>query len=222
MIKIKNILIALLIISTMIFSTSCGDDNADIKADDEVKIEDIDDEKVVDDETVDDAIAGEEISLMYMDPNIDMFLNVDAPGWRYQKDNASGTAYFIPIDYDGRSMFAISANTQREGVVADDELDAFIDYMWDLSLQNLNTSFSSFEWEQKANIEVGAYSATRFHFIGTSKDVYQEIEGDYFFWWTDKKLYICSLTALPEKYDDYFNMLESSLKSFKTYEELED
>lgn len=168
-------------------------------------------------------ISEAEAAFSYLDPEIDISLMIDAPGWRYKKDDEAGMVIFYePEDYDGLTSFAISSNTKREEAMTEADLSEIIDYMGEASRSNLTAGIKSLLWENADPEMAGKYEAARFTYTGVLKSTGSKIAGDYLFWWTDERLYICSFIAFVDIYDSYFEILTASLDTFKTYAELGD
>jgi hypothetical protein len=167
-------------------------------------------------------ISEAEAGFSYLDPEIDISLMINAPGWRYQKDDeARMVLFYEPEDYDGLSSFAISSNTQREDEMTDADLEEIIDYMGEASRSSLLDGIKSLVWENADPVMAGKYEAARYTYTGELKSTGSKIAGDYLFWWTDERLYICSFITFSDIYDSYFGILTNSLATFKTYAETE-
>jgi|GEM_PF-2490015 len=165
--------------------------------------------------------AGEEAGLVYTDPQLEMFIYISAPGWEGSKDNEQGVVYFEKKKSD-YTIFAISSNITREAGKSAEELKEEIGYYWDYSKSGMEQGFASFEWRKEPDIKAGEYDAARYHFIGDIGGNEGIIEGDYFYWWTDSRLYICSFTALTEDYAVEYETLKDALLTFETYDEMEE
>lgn len=143
-------------------------------------------------------------ALVYMDPKIDMFLMVDSVDWVYTKELYEGQVFFHPKNENPMATYnGFSISSQEAG-------NSTIEQLWDNVKSGFEASIPGFEWNQEDNIEVGSYTGYRYHFSG------DEFTGDYIFWETEAKLYICSLTSFPNDYEDNAELLIRSLKSFKT------
>ena len=162
-----------------------------------------------------------ESAFSYLDPKIDISLMIDAPGWRYEKDDEAGMVMFYePEDYDGLTSFAISSNTKREAEMTEADLSEIIDYMGEASRSNLTAGIKSLVWENAEPVMAGKHEAARYTYTGELKSTGSPIRGDYLFWWTDERLYICSFIAFSDIYEGYFDILTDSLETFKTYAEI--
>ncbi len=147
----------------------------------------------------------DEGSLMYMDPQIDMLLIVKSIDWVYTKELYEGAVFFHPRNKPPQLFntgFAISSQ---------EKWDAPIDDVWEAVKLNLSSSIQGFEWQREELVEVGDYSADRYHFWG------EGIFGDYVIWETQNLLYICSLTAEQEDYQGAIDLLIESLNRLKLW-----
>lgn len=153
--------------------------------------------------------------LAYIDPDLDMFLYVSHPDWRYAKDHESKTVFFYPYYTDGETMFAISANTPRTPTMDNSQLDQTIYDLWNIKLQDFYNGFDNLHWEPTDMLQIGEYTATQYFFTGQYKNSNRTIIGNYLFWWTEDRLFICSFTAYPDEYEDVYSLFVESISSFK-------
>ena len=147
-------------------------------------------------------------SLLYADPEIDLFVMVKSPDWVYTKQLYEGEAYFYPKDENPVSSpngFAISSQELP---------DASIDKIWSETADTLKSQLKDFEWQSEDPIDIGDYTGYRYHFTGSG------IFGDYLYWETDKLLYICSFTSNEDVYETNFAILADSLNTFKVLNDM--
>lgn len=164
-----------------------------------------------------------EAAFSYLDPQIDISLLISAPGWRYEKDDDAGMVVFYEKeDYDGLTSFAISSNIKREDEMTETDLEEIIDYMGEDSKVIIQNGIASVDWNEADPLMVGNYDARRFSYTGKLKSTGSDVRGDYIFWWTSDRLYICSFIAFDDIYDTNYIILINALDTFKTYAEIEE
>jgi hypothetical protein len=161
-----------------------------------------------------------EVPYTYTDTEIDISITIDTPGWSYNKeDNAGMVVFYMPRDYDGLTSFAISANTaMQEGMDADD-LAETIDYMAQVSQDGLKNGMTEVDWQMNDLLIAGQYDAQRYSFSAKLRSTGSRVRGDYVFWWSEKKLYICSFITFSDIYDENFEVLKNALYTFDTLDE---
>jgi len=163
-----------------------------------------------------------EAAFSYLDPKIDMSLIISESGWRYEKDDEAGMVIFYEkADYDGLTSFAISSNTKREEEMTEADLEEIIDYMGEESKSIIQNGTASVDWNEADPIMVGIYDARRFSYTGKLKSTGSDVRGDYIFWWTPDRLYICSFIAFEDVYQTNNIILINALDTFRTYDEIE-
>ena len=72
-----------------------------------------------------------------------------------------------------------------------------------------------FEWEQAEDVHVGDYTAGPYSFVS------DWFLGDYFFWNTEGRFYICSFTAKEGEYDELAEKLLESLETFQVLSDMQ-
>ncbi|MDD5016598.1 MAG: hypothetical protein PHO15_00690 [Eubacteriales bacterium] len=157
------------------------------------------------------AVTEEAVAIVYTNADLDLFIMVYAPDWEYSSEIIQGEVFFYPADayvVQTNTGFAISSNE------ADTSDNSLIAQTWDSAASMLGQTFADFEWEQAAPVGVGAYTAQRYHFT------MQGFFGDYFIWVTESRIYICSLTAEADEYDQVLAMLLESLGTFQVLSDM--
>lgn len=149
-----------------------------------------------------------EIFMGYLDPEIDIILLIPSTEWLYTKELYEGEVYFYPKKSTIRNYYSGFA------ISSDEKNACTIEYLWDLVCENFESNTSVFEWELLDDIPVGLYTGQRYHF---STD---QFVGDYIFWETEERIYICSFTSSETLYEKDFSLLESSLESFQVYSDV--
>jgi hypothetical protein len=146
-------------------------------------------------------------ALVYLDPDINIFITIDAAGWTYTKELYPGEVYFYPEGGDpAASPTGIAISSQSPGTNAAQ--------MGDVLHDNLAAALGDVTWEPAGEVSVGAYTGALYRFTA------DDIAGCYVCWETDARLYIGSLTTPPDTYGEMEAMLLRSLKSFLTLEEI--
>lgn len=145
----------------------------------------------------------EEEVLIYLDPDIDMFIMIDSTGWEYTKSLYEGEVYFYPKDKNPtKSITGFAISSQEKWGVP-------IEEVWNSIKKNLSANMNGLEWNKEESLSIGNYIGDRYHFWNS------KITGDYFIWETQDLLYICSLAAEQDEYQSTYDLLIESLKSFK-------
>jgi hypothetical protein len=146
-------------------------------------------------------------AIVYIDPEIDMFIMVPDATWKYTKELYEGEVYFYPGNEDptvSPNGFAISSQQKwEEGIKA----------VWESWEPSLRQHIDSFEWNEEDDVTVGNYTGCRYHFTSTAMD------GDFILWEIDDLLYICSFSSDKQTYGEYYTLLVDALGSFKTFGE---
>lgn len=146
-------------------------------------------------------------AIVYIDPEIDMFIMVPDAAWKYTKELYEGEVYFYPGNEDptvSPNGFAISSQQKWEGGIK---------AVWESWEPSLRQQIDGFKWNEEDDITVGNYTGCRYHFTSTAMD------GDFILWETDDLLYICSFSADKQAYGAYYALLADALGSFKTFYE---
>lgn len=164
-------------------------------------------EKPTDEPTSDIPDGAESVAVLFMSAQIDIFISMMIPEWTYSTEMIPGQVFFFPQDdLTGETGVAISSQEDEGAVIA---------VMWDNITTNFTEMMPGFEWQQEEDAIVGEYNASRYSF--TSDWFY----GDYFFWYTAEKLYICSFTAREDEYDELLVKLLESLETFEVLSEMQ-
>ena len=162
-------------------------------------------------------VSESEVPYTYTDSEIDISMTIDTPGWSYHKEDAAGmVVFYMPQDYDGLTNFAISANTARQDGMSADDLDETIDYMAQASKDDLKNGMIDVDWQMADPLIAGQYDAQRYSFTAKLRSTGSRVRGDYIFWWSEKKLYICSFITFSDIYEENFEVLKSALYTFDT------
>lgn len=187
----KRVLLYILIIMLCAFMSACKDDA--------LPVSQTDNPNTAQESSVPET---EGASLVYMDPELDMFILVPDGNWKYTKELYEGEAYFYPGNEDPRysvNGFAISSQPKwEEGVEA----------VWQSCKQNLE-NLENFTWEQGMDIAVGKYNGYNYHFSAAG------MTGDYIIWETESLVYICSLSSDENNYESNYALIIETLGSFK-------
>lgn len=164
-------------------------------------------EKPTEEPTNDIPDGAEAVALLFMSPKIDIFIMMKMPGWVYSTEIIAGQVFFYPPEEtSGETGVSISSQEDEGAPIA---------AMWDNIAVNFAEMMPGFEWQQEEDVAVGEYTANRYSF---TSDWYY---GDYFLWYTEDKLYICSFTAREDEYDELLVKLLESLETFKVLSEMQ-
>ena len=143
-------------------------------------------------------------TILFLDPDIDIFIMVSIPDWTYITQ--SGEVFFYPADDDsGNTGMAISSHDK--GMYT-------IEMVWADITEAMGQYFSAFEWEQTDSIMAGEYSAEHYSFTT------EGVVGDYFFWHSQSRLYICTFTAFENEYVDLYPLAVESIGTFVAVSEM--
>ena len=159
-------------------------------------------------------IVGEEVGIAYSDGENAFSIYISEPGWAYYKYEDGTVMFYDKSKNDGITGFAISSTIASDAGLTQTESDEVIESLWAQTVSYFGQSTTSLEWYQNEDMSFGEYAAKRYSFTGAFTDTEGEVDGDYFFWPVEDKIYICSFIAYPDDYDEYFVIMEGSLGNF--------
>ncbi len=151
--------------------------------------------------------GAESTALVFMSPKIDIFIMMMMPEWTYSTEIIPGQVFFYPPE-ETSGETGVSISSQND-------VGASIAGMWDNIAISFAEMMPGFEWQQEEDVAVGEYTANRYSF---TSDWYY---GDYFLWYAEDKLYICSFTAREDEYDELLVNLLESLETFIVLSEMQ-
>lgn len=130
--------------------------------------------------------------------------------WAYTKDLYPGEVFFYLKDKkpeESPAGFAISSQSKND--------QNTIEKTWGIVKTSLEKNIKELAIKQEADAKAGEYDLKRYHYSGKKEDN-TEITGDYFFWTTEKRLYICSFASTKEEYEKNLAVVQNALQTFKT------
>ncbi len=159
-------------------------------------------------------VIAEEVGIAYSDGENAFYIYISEPNWAYYKYDDGTVMFYDKEKNDGITGFAISSTVAGDTNLSEDQSADVIDSLWSQTVSYYGQYSADLEWHQNEDIIFGDYTAKRYSYTAEFSDTDGEVEGDYFFWAFEDRIYICSFAAYPNDYDKYFTIMEESLVNF--------
>ena len=150
---------------------------------------------------------GEAVANVQINNDVDILLYINNPDWAYSYDATSGQIYiFDPADASYSNMISISSYDIKTTA------DALMIDIWSQIEQSLTELTPQITAEKDIAVGKNEYTGVRYNLTITYDDVQSEIA--YLLWATEKKVYLCSVTALDKDASLVENILQGILDGF--------